>query len=150
MTRPRPEGNEAGQTCSRHPAPPGFNTNLSLNHPRRDAQPGSGPAELPGCARLPAPPGPVPSSPSVRFAAGSFCSGLQPGWTRNARSGESLCPISLSSLDASLATPRTAPHHVEPASNDRKRIVTVKSVYVTFDPGDHQITKQIKMLQTPT
>ena len=33
MIRPRPEGNEAGQTCSRHPAPPGFDTNLSLNHP---------------------------------------------------------------------------------------------------------------------
>ena len=33
MIRPRPEGNEAGQTCSRHPAPPGFDANLSLNHP---------------------------------------------------------------------------------------------------------------------
>ena len=41
------------------------------------------------CARLPAPPEPVPGSPSVRFAVGRFCSGLQPGWTRNARSGES-------------------------------------------------------------
>ena len=80
----------AGQGLpTKHPGQPVSFANRSLNQPPDETQPGPGPAVLPGCARLPAPPEPVPGSPSVRFAMGRFCSGLQPGWTRIARSGES-------------------------------------------------------------
>jgi hypothetical protein len=64
----------------------------SLKHPCRDAQPRSGPAELPvtSCCVPGCPLHPNQIEVSLRCASprGASARVLQPGWTRNARSGE--------------------------------------------------------------